>query len=160
MNFINYLSVAEARPQAQSSFAAIGYSVRKEISMVDSGVAPLAFLHTVRDIKRAAILFKAVSFQSSMLHVRWYCKWKEGKVGHCEINWSEGSCIGFMPFSARRVKYSTSHGLSQLFEHHSHRMRTFIRADFWEGDATKHLSLKKRGFQWKGGRQFSESGVW
>ena len=29
-----------------------------------------------------------------------------------------------------------------------------------EGDATKHFSVKKRGFQWKGGRQFSESGVW
>ena len=23
----------------------------------------------------------------------------------------------------------------------------FIRADFWEGDATKHFSVKKRGFQ-------------
>ena len=35
-----------------------------------------------------------------------------------------------------------------------------LRADFWEGDATKHFSVKKRGFQCKGGRQFSESGVW
>ena len=26
-----------------------------------------------------------------------------------------------------------------------------IRADFWEGDATKHFSVKKRGVQWKGG---------
>ena len=24
---------------------------------------------------------------------------------------------------------------------------THIRADFWEGDATKHFSVKKRGFQ-------------
>ena len=35
-----------------------------------------------------------------------------------------------------------------------------IRADFWEGDAMKHFSVKERGFQWKGGRQFRESGVW
>ena len=28
------------------------------------------------------------------------------------------------------------------------------------GDARKHFSVKKRGFQWKGGRQFSESEVW
>ena len=27
----------------------------------------------------------------------------------------------------------------------------FVRADFWEGDATKHFSVKKRGFQRKGG---------
>ena len=37
---------------------------------------------------------------------------------------------------------------------------TIFRADFWGGDATKHFSVKKRGFQWKGGRQFSELGVW
>ena len=30
----------------------------------------------------------------------------------------------------------------------------------WEGDATKHFSAKKRAFQWKGRRQFSEWGAW
>ena len=29
---------------------------------------------------------------------------------------------------------------------------TKIEADFWEGDATKHFSVKKRGSPWKGGR--------
>ena len=31
-----------------------------------------------------------------------------------------------------------------------------VRAVFWEGDATKHFSVKKRCLQWKVGRQFSE----
>ena len=35
-----------------------------------------------------------------------------------------------------------------------------IGADFWEGDATKHFSVNKKGFSVKGGRQFSEWGVW
>ena len=35
-----------------------------------------------------------------------------------------------------------------------------IWAYFWEGDATKHFQWKRRGFQWKEGRPFSEWGVW
>ena len=31
---------------------------------------------------------------------------------------------------------------------------------FWEGDAAKHFSVKKGVFSEKGGRQFSELGVW
>ena len=33
-----------------------------------------------------------------------------------------------------------------------------IRADFWAGDPTKHFSVKKRGFQWKGGRDSVNEG--
>ena len=40
------------------------------------------------------------------------------------------------------------------------RGQMFIRADFSEGGATRHCSLKKRVFQSKGGRQLSESAVW
>ena len=36
------------------------------------------------------------------------------------------------------------------------RPRDVFRADFWEGDATKHFSVKKGLFSEKGGRQFSE----
>ena len=35
---------------------------------------------------------------------------------------------------------------------------TKIRADFWAGDPTKHFSVKKRGFQWKGGRDSVNEG--
>ena len=41
-----------------------------------------------------------------------------------------------------------------------HMMQSIVRADFWEGDATKHFSVKKEVFSEKGGRQSSESGVW
>ena len=34
-----------------------------------------------------------------------------------------------------------------------------IRADFWEGDATKHFSVKKGGFSQKGGGNSVNQGV-
>ena len=37
---------------------------------------------------------------------------------------------------------------------------TVIGADFWEGDPTKHFSVKKKGFSVKRGEGFSERGVW
>ena len=35
---------------------------------------------------------------------------------------------------------------------------SFLRADFWEGDATKHFAVKKRGFQYEKGRGNSVNG--
>ena len=35
-----------------------------------------------------------------------------------------------------------------------------VGADFGEGNATKDLSVKKRGFQWKGARQSVNEGLW
>ena len=36
----------------------------------------------------------------------------------------------------------------------SSRADPLIETDFWEGDATKHFSVKRRVLQWKGGRQY------
>ena len=37
-------------------------------------------------------------------------------------------------------------------------MAKVIRADFWEGDATKHFSVKKRFFSEKGGGNSANEG--
>ena len=94
----------------------------------------------------------------------------------------EGGCIRFVPICSDasdlfrflaillRFLFRTNKGnpfLPTTFASPRNRFRgdlvaisLNIGADFWEGDATKHFSVKKRVFSVKGGRQFSEWGVW
>ena len=37
---------------------------------------------------------------------------------------------------------------------------SYVGADFWAGDPTKHFSVKKKGFSVKRGEGFNERGVW
>ena len=92
------------------------------------------------------------------------------------INWRCSGALGCLSgLSSLNRSTGTNGGLEALEKEHylransasagsrkvqESRKESLIRAGVWEGDATKHFSVKKRVFQWKGGRQFSESRVW
>ena len=52
---------------------------------------------------------------------------------------AENPVVGTETRSARSTKFQ-NRPLQKI-------QASFLRADFWEGDATKHFSVKKRGFQ-------------
>ena len=82
------------------------------------------------------------------------CEW------FARIDSREWRCESPVPLSlCLRIHWANpGHGAEKL--NYLYTQSCQVGAGVREGDATKHFSVKKRGFQWKGGRQFSELGVW
>ena len=99
---------------------------------------------------------------------------KRGMVTYMNFAWAGKSWVGttterkcpeafaFKTDNVMRNRLWPWSSFRWSFTEHHFRLWLALKSEpiFGGGDATKHFSVKKRGFQWKGGRQFSEWGVW
>ena len=60
--------------------------------------------------------------------------------------WPEGRSRGLEPFQGAAVEYHVAYSRNQKR----------VGADYWEGDATKHILVKRKGFSVKRREGFSE----